>query len=179
MTNKQLARMALPGYAHPASLLLLAILSIMAIGLISQSPMKNETQYQRFNQIQSDELSRLGLESMVGLLRKTGSVAGGLALDQSWVSYDVGIDSIADSNRCGFKDGLTSPKTQIEQHFLRFFTRLEQSFGGKSTMNAQYRITSCAWSESGRSSSISINSALMDFGPNGESTPTIKAFIPY
>lgn len=173
--NKTTLPLVLPGFALPAALVLLIVLSIITAGLVQTSPMQNETQYRRYNQILSDELSRTGLEAITTILMQEveTTIAG-----DDWVAA---ADSGGDAARCSSTGGMASPRYSKGLHFLRFFTRLDQELIGKNTTTTsrQYRVTSCAWSESHKATSIAINSVQIDYGSDGLGPASVKIYIPY
>jgi Tfp pilus assembly protein PilX len=173
--NKTSLPAVLPGFALPAALMLLIVLSIITAGLIQTSPMQNETQYRRYNQILSDDLSRTGLEAITTILMQKTETT--IAADD-WVATP---DLEGDAVRCSSTGGMASPRYSKGGHFLRFFTRLDQELIGKrtTTTNRQYRVTSCAWSVSHKATSMAINSVQIDYGADGQGPAVIKTYVPY
>jgi len=158
------------GFALPAALLLVVILSIITLGLVNQSPLGNEIQYRRFNQTLSDELAQTGLESIATLI-----MMGDIDVDGDDNEFWDG--TVVDMPQCSATNGFSYTSATVAEtmdlHQLSFLYFMNDS--------EELTISSCAWSEDSKASSIAVRSVVLDVTTNEDATTSysVKTFLPY
>jgi len=151
------------GFAIPAALFLFVIISIITVGIIGQSPITNQIQYQRLNQIKSNEIAQTGLESTSRLI---------MEIDLKTASLSTWSADLSNASKCapdGFAFTMASPVYVMGTHTLQLFTGLVE---GDS-----YRLTSCVWSGSGMMSTVATRSVKINYPDSG--SPRIVEYLAF
>ena len=144
-------------------LFLFVIISIITVGIIGQSPITNQIQYQRLNQIKSNEIAQTGLELTSRLI---------MEIDLKTASLSTWSTDLSNASKCapdGFALTMASPAYIMGTHTLQLFTGLVE---GDS-----YRLTSCVWSGSGMMSTVATRSVKINYPDSG--SPLIIEYLAF